>query len=93
MRIIWLHSSTTVVAFTPHYATSDHLALVPRRLARTYFRFSSDVTCDWIDAMEKRLRVSGDMFRNEHVLAAWLSSHGATLRRLYWPAQLLGTDR
>ena len=93
VRTIWLHSNTPLIAFTPHYATTDHLALVPRRLARTYFRFAAEVSCHWIEGMDKRLRITGDMFRNEHVLAAWLSSHGATLRRLYWPSQLEGSER
>ena len=87
-RTIWLHSnSDPPIAFMSGYAGTDHLALVPRAQAENYFRFSSAVTCPWIEERNVRLKVQNDMYRNEHVLIDWVMAHGAQVRRLYWPWQ------
>ena len=87
-RTVWLHSnSEPPLGFHPGFAGTDHLALVPRTQAGVYFRFSSEVDCEWIERMNRQNKVPNDMFRNEYILAQWLLSGGATLRRLYWPWQ------
>ena len=80
------------MAFSQHFARTDHVALVPRRLASVYFRFAEEVSCAWIEGKERRLAARGAGpwswdFVNEHVLAAWLVHHGASLKRLHWPGE------
>ena len=98
-RTIWLHSIFSPMAFSPHYAQTDQVAVVPRRWAQAYFRFSEDVTCSWMEQQDILLRRRAsqrymDNVRNEHVLVLWLTAHHkAAIRRLYWPLDVAKAAR
>ena len=68
------------------YATSDHLAVVPRPLARVYFGLSEDMRCEWANctarathASMRRLKgwAAGCALQNERLLVEWLLAHDA----------------